>query len=398
MPGPQKKDFEKIYQNPLWQTQAKEFEQSFARRLYDDTQVRSAGRVALSKMSRLLVRYNRLQKADEEGADFASYKYAKEMQRHMAALDRIKNRKEEGLEKFTEENSKEREDFLKKIEDEQNEEEKGHKVELANIEKMKNAGKKMSLNTQLDNDRNGRIRSRLLLGGNAQGARDFSLTEGDEIEQRIAGNYISDISGENGNLFDQMSLFDNAVNSKGIEDEEGPELKSFNEIMTGMTEKDLEQMNSGKDDEKVEVDINALNEARKNNNLSELIGDGGEKKNIEEALESRGSQKAVKRAQRFKQAAINKIKADYNAGINRQRTASGRGLFGKLGRAFSVKEKRYKGFTDVFGRSYSREDARRIDMRRKSLEYRLMIAKTRTEKKDYSKVSDEDTSARLDER
>ncbi len=61
----QKPIYKKEYEHPTWASEASKYEQEFARRLYDSELVRTAGKTALSKVSTLLVRYNRLKQIEQ---------------------------------------------------------------------------------------------------------------------------------------------------------------------------------------------------------------------------------------------------------------------------------------------------------------------------------------------
>ena len=73
MPGDEELDvrpkYKEEYEHGTWKAEATIFEQGLARKLYDQQLVKKAGQTALSKVSTLLVRYNRLKRLEENMTD-----------------------------------------------------------------------------------------------------------------------------------------------------------------------------------------------------------------------------------------------------------------------------------------------------------------------------------------
>ena len=82
-----------------------------------------------------------------------------------------------------------------------------------------------------------------MLGGMAEGGRGYNLSDGGLLDTMKAGQYISEVSGEEGSLMDQMSLLDNAVNTQGVDLGDGT--YGFNDIMGTVSAEDLANMNKG---------------------------------------------------------------------------------------------------------------------------------------------------------
>nr|MCR5238150.1 hypothetical protein [Lachnospiraceae bacterium] len=247
--------YQEEYAHGTWKAEATIFEQQLARKLYDQQLVRQAGQTALSKVSTLLVRYNRLKLLEQDmNDDFrGDRKEAKEsLENTLAAIETQRAE----LDKITDAADRQKAaDALKKQEDAAKER---YDKRIAAIDKAVAGMEAETLKTDMDRDIDGGIRSALMLGGKAEGGRGYNLSTAGTDDTVKAGLYIDEVAGNEGNLFDQMGLLENAVNTGTLnngtvveeEDENGEKktvtkgkIHDLRDILTNMTEEDYARMN-----------------------------------------------------------------------------------------------------------------------------------------------------------
>lgn len=263
----------------------RQFEIELAKSIYDNPEVRQAGQEALSRISTLLIRYNRL-------------------------MD-LKNQREIDIRELEAEYAKKGNSTTEKEEADGDKENKKPAEDPAlTAEKEKRTQAFMqAVEETVDTDNAGGILSTLMLGGNALGSKGYTLTSGDEVDLKKGGDYIKDVSGEKGTLFEQMSLIDNAVNTSGIDLQAG-EAKtdqqqfmgssltgakySLNDILNTANKDDLALMNLSRSEEKVQLDVDSIKEDLV---LDDYIGKGKAQQTLQDAFDARGgiSKEAAKR-------------------------------------------------------------------------------------------------------
>ncbi len=253
-----KPKYAKEYAHHSWKFEATIFEQQFARKLYDRDVVREAGQTALSRVSTLLVRYNRLKRLENQIQEDYGDSESENERIHDDRMKAIEKERADA-EKMAEGDKKTR--ILQAIAQEEKQAEAAYQQAKAEIEEKKKMDRAEVLKTGIDDDSDGRVRASLMLGGTAEGGRGYNLTDGSLLDTMKAGQYISEASGEKGTLLDQMSLLDNAVNTAGV-DIGGDQAIDFNRAMSGLKQEDVEQMNLGSGAE-LKVDMDTLGKLQK---------------------------------------------------------------------------------------------------------------------------------------
>ena len=272
-------------------------ELEFASSLYDSTDVKEAGKKAFSKISTLLVRYNRLKDIKSESSINAreareeeNRKYQRELAALNAAEEELKKSAEEG---GKDEDEKDRNEELKKIAENRRNLRIRHQKALAGIDKKEGEIDEEDIEN-LDRDTGG-IRSALMLGGKTSAGMGYTFTAGSQADIIKARNYIDEQAGADGSLMAQMSLLDNAVNTGGVDLEtrkkgttEGIAHANLSQILANMTAADVAQLNSGKG-EKLNIDMTMLEESQKDQDkMKALFGEKKQMDSIRTALEKRG--------------------------------------------------------------------------------------------------------------
>ena len=159
-----------IYSHPRWKSEASEYEQELARRLYNRKEVREAGQRALSKISTLLVRYNRLKEFEEknQSSSMAGETTARQIYEKKKKEIEEERKKLEGMSD---------DDAKKRLEEKlaQQEEEAGNKYNKAikELESQNSANIDAAMSMHADDDSSGGILSTLLLGGDAPGGQQY---------------------------------------------------------------------------------------------------------------------------------------------------------------------------------------------------------------------------------
>ncbi|MCR5054120.1 MAG: hypothetical protein K6A69_04690 [Lachnospiraceae bacterium] len=257
--------YSEVYAHESWEETAEKYEQVFGTKLYDVEAARMAGHDALSKVSKLIVRYNRLQdmKQSEAMATVGDTMIAE--QSRVKSLKYIDQKREE-LEKLEAAGTLSAPDSEKKKKELDEAVEKANRryeEEVAKINRRSAIDRTAFAKTQLDRDDDGAILATTMLGGRGMSAGlGYTLSRnGDDMDVRRGGAYVRDvIKGANGTSFlDQMAILDNAVNNgvinlKGNGDvkvdptkgrsQEGA-TESLREIIENLTEADLRLMNTG---------------------------------------------------------------------------------------------------------------------------------------------------------
>ncbi len=201
------------YSHSSWRTEATNFENALARKLYDQQVVKQAGQTALSKVSTLLVRFNRLKRLESDMDDNFRGSRDEADLRLKNTLEAIAAQKKEA-EKI--EDKDEREKALAALTKDELEARKKHADRMAAIDSTVDRMEKETLRTDLDRDITGDIRAATMLSGGAEGGRGYNLSTGGMDDTIKAGLYIDEVAGNEGNLFDQMGLLENAVNSASL--------------------------------------------------------------------------------------------------------------------------------------------------------------------------------------
>ena len=113
------------YAQGSWKEEATKFEQKFARKLYDSETVRAAGQTALSRVSTLLVRFNKLKSAEKIVQENYGDDEAAIEKRHKDKQEEFEKRKAEADKHQAakpEDTEKERKELLDVIEKEKKDE------------------------------------------------------------------------------------------------------------------------------------------------------------------------------------------------------------------------------------------------------------------------------------
>lgn len=284
-------------------------EDTLARGLYNDPNVKKAGQKALSKVSTLLVRYNRLKDAQrkrkyEENEGERAARFARDKK-----LQLLQEKKQEAL-LFSDDEKKQV--ALKLIKQQEKEAKEDYQRAVIKATQDAQQGYLYGVADNISSDRAGGILSSLLLGGNAEGSKGYTITTGYTEDLLKAQSYISDVTGEKGSFYSQMALLDNAVNSNGIDlqkkdgefsewglekspseqDYFGSSAKgaqhSLGDILRNMTSSDLNEMNYFSGD-KMSIDMETLEQERQYGGLDKEIGVPQNRKTINEAKQDRGN-------------------------------------------------------------------------------------------------------------
>ena len=295
----QKPIYQEEYRHHTWASEASKYEQEFARRLYDSELVRTAGKTALSKVSTLLVRYNRLKEIEETSTAYmgkdrrkADRNYAsdkKTIEDEIAELEKNPIDEEED-EKEREKKQKARDKELARLRSELEKVEKKYKERKEVIEKKVEKMEEDALRTELNPeaaDKDGKVLSSLMLAGTGEGARGYTLTEGGYADFRKGADYISEVQGDQGSLFDQMALLDSAVNTEGMQTPDGKSPLSLGRVLRDVSEKDIEKMNRGSGAD-IGVNMGLINKARENDGFYQYIGGGHLKRTMGDIAKERG--------------------------------------------------------------------------------------------------------------
>ncbi len=272
-------------------------EVEFAKRLYDNPDVKRAGRKAFSSISALLVRYNRLKESSGAAEQYRKKQIDKEKKEYDDEIDRLKKERSEVEKDPKDEGKSERLiEIDKKISDCENERESRLKAINAQADEMVRAGA-----ANLDKDIGG-IRGALMLGGDAKFSRGYTMTSGSYTDMLKAGEYIDEVGGDEGSLMGQMSLLDNAVNTGGIDldpeqhDENGKQREGYvgmahsnlSEILRSVTDEDLKMMNAGGGDE-LHLDMKRIKELQSTEGeMDKALGEKKKMKSLVEAATDRG--------------------------------------------------------------------------------------------------------------
>ncbi|MBQ6443013.1 MAG: hypothetical protein IJJ13_10550 [Lachnospiraceae bacterium] len=231
--------FEEIYKHPDWKIEAEEFETEFTKALYDDESVKKEGQAALVHVSNVLIAYNRLDAFKEATETLKD----EGINKTKGGLEKLKKLREE-LEKKEDPTDDEKKQ-LESVKDEQEKAEKKlHQLE----NEMRNAALK---------DDEGQILSSLMLGGTGVAGNGYTITDNSVQDTRKGAKYIREQMTEKGNLMDQMALLDNAMNTGGVNLENGTDLE---------TQKKKKNKKTGEEEEEVEqhhIDFNSGEHLRK---------------------------------------------------------------------------------------------------------------------------------------
>lgn len=303
------------------------FEQQIARDLYDREDVRKAGQEALSKVSALLIRYNRLQDAKKRRENEFAVNVADARKALDETLEDIAKKKAE-VGKLID---KDKEEALKQLASDENDAKLLFEKQVVKARKDAMEDYTISLDKTIDSDEGGGILSTLMLGGATAGSLGYTLTSGDVADLMKGGTYISDMTKKGGTFLSQMALLDNAVNTGGIDlqkkddesqketdanrtDEDsfvGSSLKgaqySLGDILRNISDQDVSEMNyySG---EKLSVDMGSIKSARESGDLDQEIGVQKGKKSILEAFSERGISDEARARMSGKKGGANDLK------------------------------------------------------------------------------------------
>ena len=286
-----------------------------ARELYDREDVKQAGQVALSKVSNLLVRYNRLKDAQKKKQADAELR-----------LRIAENRRNRKLEELAEDKIKvatltddvQKQKAMELIAQKEKMAQETFNEDLRDIDAKTQSIYLMGLSETIESDKSGGILSSLLLSGNATGSTGYTLTSGDAADLMKGSEYIQDVTGKDGTFLSQMALLDNAVNTNGMdlqrkdEDEKAwgiqkaPDENDFigssargakyslGDLLRNVTEEEMSEINrfSG---EQMKIDLEAIQSEREYGGLDSQIGVQGEKKTILQVAKERGAIKEEKK-------------------------------------------------------------------------------------------------------
>lgn len=375
------------------------FEQEIARQIYDRKDVREAGQTALSKVSQLLIRYNRLKDAENRRTEYVRETEEAARERYDRVMEKLAKKREEA-EAFQDES--ERVAALNKIDDEKKKAEETYQTSLAQAKVDGEAAFQTDMRfSRIDNDEEGGILSTLMLGGSSEGSKGYSLTTGDIGDLMKGGEYIRDVSGDKGTLFEQMALMDNAVNSGGIKlsGKErntdawmGSSLKgasaNLNDILHNITESDLENMNSGSG-ERLDMNLQAINSARADEKLDTMIGGTQKKVSMDTALEQRGVTAEMVSRKRVETGGVNdlddKKKKEY-ASYARPQSMLRTGFFSRFrkGPEFAGTKEEEEGL--------SRQEKKRRAMRQARVSWQQQMANAQMRQKPALSLNQDDNA------
>ena len=430
-------------------------EREIAETLYNRADVRKAGQEALSRVSTLLIRYNRLKEGEARtGLDLHSKIRTAEGKRD-AKLAQIEEEQSNlfefkksdgagdgnGVQDPGERDPSTLGPKLRKRYDEL-EREKKWLVDACSkqinelVEESKDAdgmtqAKEMSaLKANINDDRSGGILSSLMLGGNAMGSKGYTLTTGDTADMQKGSAYIQDVSGEKGTLFSQMSLLDNAVNTSGVTmtgdvnsmiygqqagENNGKSQAyrpadyigssavgaqySLGDVLRSISDDDIRKMNEASG-EKMNFDMDALKQSREENTLDEQIGIRQNQKSIAQAAKERGISEEAKQRKQGKIGGVNDL-LKKEKGLSKEEENARKEKV-KLLKAVTKSHKQVKGFWgSMFGKpdyvkdaGSKKERSQLLHAERVSWQSRMRnIARMRANRKPQLSLNPNDTAA-----
>ena len=285
-------------------------ELDFARSLYDSEPVKREGKKAFSKISTLLVRYNRLHEVKQRQKEESERIRQKASNDLKLAMDEIAEYAEEARRSqvMSEEEVKQTDIKVQAAR------EKAKRDFEAEMERANNVSKYLSVDllAGIDRDKGG-IRAALMLGGDSAFGKGYTMTDGSFEDVVKAGNYVKDVGGEQGTLMEQMSLLDNAVNTGGIDmdagksggETDGVAHVNLSDIFRSITDDDARKLNFG-NRSKLNLDMDLIKKSREDKTMDSLLGKQKKMKTVSEAAEKRGvfyqtektGEKSVKQIQR----------------------------------------------------------------------------------------------------
>ena len=209
------------------ETVGKEYEQQLAKTLYDRPDVKRAGQEALTKVSTLLVRYNRLKDAEKKQKMEIAERSQEAQMRRTRRMD-VLNKQKIKVAELQDDEQKKKE--LEKIAELEKTIQDDYDEDLRKATKQTERAFREGLSESIDDDTAGGILSTLMLGGNAVGSTGYTLTTGNAADLFKGKEYIQDMTGEEGTLLSQMALLDNAVNTSGVDIEKNDKDAKINKI------------------------------------------------------------------------------------------------------------------------------------------------------------------------
>ena len=302
-----------------------EIERELARELYDREDVRKAGQEALSKVSALLIRYNRLKDAENRRKIDSSSKETEAKKILDMNLEKIREKRTE-IAQLT--NDEDKTKAITQLDAAETTARREYDEEILKARKNAEKSYVLGLAQSIDDDSSGGILSTLMLGGNATGSLGYTLTSGDAVDLMKGGAYISDMTKEGGTFLSQMALLDNAVNTNGIDlNKKDDEYENFNrinrtlegnyigsslagaqyslgDVLRNITDEDISEINrfTGK---QLSLDMESLKSEREYAGLDQEIGVQDPKKTLLEAFEERGISKEAKARMQGKIGGVN---------------------------------------------------------------------------------------------
>lgn len=301
------------------------FEQLIARDLYDRADVKKAGQEALSKVSTLLIRYNRLKDAEtRRRMDSIDKEY-----RSKARLDKKLKEIEEKRKKLAIlDDDEQKRKALDQLAQEEKDAKSMYDEEIRELQLKSEERYVAGLASSIDDDSAGGILTSLMLGGNATGSTGYVITTGDAGDLMKGSDYIHEMTGENGTFLTQMAFLDNAVNTEGIDlNQKDDEYKlwgltnktvedeyigssatgatySLGDVLRNITQEDVTEINrfTGSN---MKIDMEAISSEREYGGLDDTIGIQVGKKTINEAKKERGISKEAKQRIEGKTGGVN---------------------------------------------------------------------------------------------
>ncbi len=301
------------------------FEQQIARDLYDRADVKKAGQEALSKVSSLLIRYNRLKDAETRRRMDS---IDKEVRSKARLNKKIKDIEEKRKKLAILDDDEQKRKALEQLAQEERDARTMYDEEIRELRLKSEERYVAGLENSIDDDSAGGILTSLMLGGNAMGSTGYVMTTGDAGDLMKGNDYIREMTGENGTFLSQMALLDNAVNTEGIDftkkDDEnnrwGLKNKSVEEeyigssatgaqyslgdVLRNITQEDITEINRFTG-ETMSIDMETLSSEREYGGLDETIGVQAGKKTINEAKRERGISKEAKQRIEGKTGGVN---------------------------------------------------------------------------------------------
>ena len=263
-------------------------ELEFARSLYETEAVKQESKKAFSKISMLLIRYNRLQEIRKRQREEGERMEREEN----AAFERKVNdiKAYYGELQVSQNLTKEQAETLFNQGDEMKAAWASHKAEL---EKARNVKEYMGdeLLDGIDKDTGG-IRGALMLGGDTAFGKGYTMTDGSFEDVQKAGMYVADVGSGKGTLMEQMSLLDNAVNTGGMDmeagqDKDGVAHQNLSQIFRSITDEEAAKLNA-RNGLQLKLNMDMIKKSREDKSMDKLIGKQKSKKTISQAAEERG--------------------------------------------------------------------------------------------------------------